>query len=148
MRIRSVVCAVVASAGMMGCMTATKFDPQLSTSCTDRNVCAVPVTVANCAISIPPDKTNLVMSGKPIVILWYLMPAAIVQKYTFDTTKGVVLKVDDPAAQFPTQEAVFNDHAYLWVNRNTNVKVYDYSINVVDSGGRACPTLDPKIYNH
>jgi len=147
MRFRSVVCAGVASAAMMGCMTVTKFDPKASTSCTDRNVCAVPVTVANCAISIPPDKASLVMSGKPIVILWYLTPASILQKYTFNTANGVALKVDDPAAQFPTQEAVFNDHAYLWVNRNTNFKVYDYSINVVDSGGRACPPLDPKIYN-
>jgi hypothetical protein len=87
------------------------------------------------------------MSGKPIVILWYLTPASILQKYAFDKTKGVVLKVDDPAAQFPTQEPLFNDHGYLWVNRNTNFKIYDYSINIVDSGGRACPPLDPKIYN-
>jgi hypothetical protein len=105
------------------------------------------VTVANCAISIPPDKTVLLMSGKPIVILWYLTPASILQKYTFDTSKGVVLKVDDPAGQFPTQEAVFNNHAFLWVNRTSNFKVYDYSINVLDGSGRACPPLDPKIYN-
>ena len=149
MRILSLVCAVAASAVMLGCTTVPKFDPQVATSCDDKHVCGVPVTVVNCVVTIPPDKAELHMSGGPVAILWFLTPASILQKYSFNTTKGVVLKVPDPFAQFPTQEPVFNEHAYLWLNRNTNVKVYDYSINIVDNGhaGAACPVLDPKIYN-
>jgi len=149
MRNRAAICVVAASVAVTGCMTTPKFDPQVATTCDDKHVCAVPVTVVNCVTTIPADKSELHMSGGPVAILWYLTPASILQKYTFNTTKGVVLKVPDPYAQFPTQEAVFNDHAYLWVNRNSYVKIYDYSINIVDNGhgGAACNTLDPKIFN-
>lgn len=150
MRAIALLSAVIAGTSLMGCqsmMFAQKI-PLTATTCNSTNVCIIPVTVAGCTVTIPPDLADVVAKGNYVAILWHLTLPSIAQKYTFDPNKGVVLKAPDPSGQFTVQQPVFNNMGYLWVDRNSNWQTYDYTINIVDANNRPCPPLDPRIWNN
>lgn len=150
MRTKVLICAGMASAVLTGCGTApVAGDSVYASTCDGKKVCVIPVTVVECAVTIPPDRTNIYVKNNNVAILWHLTRESVAKKYAFDPGKGVELKLMDGYFQFTAQGPVANDWAYFWLDRNTISKEYDYSINIIDTAsGKPCPVLDPKIINN
>ena len=152
MRANAWLYAVIAGASLTGCqsMMFSQQIPPTATTCENTKVCFIPVSVVGCAVSIPPEKVDVVAKGNYVAIFWHLTLPSIAQKYAFDPNKGVALKAPDPSGQFTVQQPVFNNLVYIWVDKNTNWQTYGYSINIIDTGNgnRPCPPLDPQVINN
>ena len=71
------------------------------------------------------------MNGRDRAIRWELDEAAVDLRFRFDPHNGIVLKAPDPDDQFSDQGPQGGGKRYHWSDKNTNYRVYDYQVNIV-----------------
>ena len=154
MRTRTLLFAALASAAMMGCGTMGiqgGSAPPPTSTCKNSEVCQIVVSVSGCTVTIPADKKVIEMKGRNVVIIWKLDDAAVKAKFEFDNSAGVVLKSSTPDPdnkQFFGQMAINNKTGYIWIDRNSDYKVYEYGIDLIDTVNNRHCKLDPLFYNN
>lgn len=105
-------------------------------------VCDVIVHVDGCTPK--PDPEPVRPSGiKDVVIHWWIDDAAASAGFTFAPNNGVVPPADP--SQFSPLTVVTSKHVHV-MDKNTNSKSYDYSINLLKKGV-PCKGRDPTIVN-
>ena len=151
MRTRTLLLAALASAAMIGCggMGIMGNPPPPTSTCENTAVCQIVVSVSGCTVTIPPDKQIIEMKGRNVVIMWSLDDAAVKAKFEFDKDAGIVLKSITPDhGQFFGQTAINNRTGYLWVDRNSDWRRYEYTIDLIDTASNRHCKLDPIFANN
>jgi hypothetical protein len=152
MRTTTLLFAALASAALMGCvgMLAQGDNPAPTSTCKNNAVCRIEVSVSGCTVKIPADKQVIEMKGRNVVIIWKLDDQAVKDKFEFDKNAGVVLKsiTPDPDQQFFGQMAINNNTGYLWIDRNSDWKYYQYTIDLYDTANNRHCKLDPMFANN
>jgi hypothetical protein len=102
----------------------------------------VPVTVTNCVPSVD-GNDPIDVYGPNRVIQWEIVSSG----YTFDQKYGILIK-DDPGDEFADPAPQGKKFAWRDKNRKAEPKPFAYGINVRDSNGQLCHSIDPGIINH
>ncbi len=148
MRMIGLLCVGIAATALTACSTVRSLEvPLAAHKCTTDDNCVITVFVTrDCAVSV--DRPDVEMKGRHRPIRWELDEAAVDLRFRFDPDKGIVLKAPDPDDQFSEQGPQGGGLRYHWRDKNTNYRVYDYQVNIVQRGsGRTC-NLDPRIWNN
>jgi hypothetical protein len=101
--------------------------------------CRVTVTVdAQCRITVEPEDLPVAPTNKNAVIQWSVSGGSFPQ--------GAIAFKDDPGDEFHGWS--HSPKVITVVDRHEKVGVtHRYSVTVIGSNGKPCPTLDPTIMN-
>ena len=139
--------------------------PPNTTKCTLNDDCMVSVNVkpvgpSSCTITFNQNTDlNLEMKSDGLsrwvshLIRWVLDDESQDANFRFaEEPNGVVLKdpTSDPesAAQFFKKNRTNKGREYVWRDRNSNTRYYDYSIFIIQKGSNRKCDLDPRIWNN
>ena len=170
MRTTGLLCAAIAAAALAGCGGRTtimgadgnQMLPLQTYKCTLNDDCMVSVNVIptgdTCKVKINPDldielNSNGLSRWVSHLIRWVLDDDSQDANFRFaEEPDGVVLKdpTSDPesGAQFFKKNRTNKGREYVWRDRNSNTRYYEYAINIIQKGSHRKCVLDPRIWNN
>ena len=154
MRIITMLCAVVASALLFGCVSVPK-DPKLiigsappdstifnTVRCAIEGDCTVKIEVAgDCKFNVPTLVVLSGIAGRRHAVVWRILSS----DYVFSTTPGTPALIPKGSQDFFRAPAVIGPIMAVEVTITTPGLSHEYGLNIVKRAGGACPSVDPYV---